>query len=429
MLDWLRTPLKWLRAPLKWLLALLMWLWALLKWLCAFLKWLWGWLTWLWQTAVKQPYSWLRAKLLRPPSPPAEVTPYVVLYTAPATFNHLTVKIGDYHGLLFAHVIKDSLGQELRIITAWQSRDAYTAMATAFLTNSGLENASATVPWHGVLGDTLQTRMPWWSYLTPARVIAVITFVFLALSWAKEIRDASGWLVGAPEVEMVKASKPVNVVVGSPVNFTMGARNTRRIGECYMRFNDPSPDPAGYLQLDPLSPKSYPAIAPNAEVDVPIRGTATRAGRCNVILTGEATFGLWKRSRPISSAYPVQVWLSVAFGRRAVKDPKPKYCECEVELLVGRRFPSGLEVEAKIEKVPRVKFFAVRFPGNPRYTAVHNWDEPNKEVATLVWRTNELEAFRSMTFSLLFENLGENLTKDGWELVVQKVEFTHEEAH
>jgi hypothetical protein len=427
MFPQLWAVLTWLWMVLKRLCVV--WPWAVLKRLWGFLKWLLEWVQWLWKATVKRAYSWLRAKLNRPPPLPAEVTPYAVLYAAPATFNHLAVKVGDYRGLLFAHVVKDSSGNDLHVLTAWQSRDGYKAMAPAFLANSGLGAAGATAAWEGVLGDTLQAKKPWWSLLTPARVVAVIAFGFGVLGWVKEIRDASGWLFGAPKVEVVKAQKPVNVLVGDPIKFTMGARNARRIGECYMEFHDVKPDPAGSLQLDPLTVTSYPAIAPNAEVDVPISGTATRAGDCSVVLTGEASFGLWKRSCPISATYPVRVWLPVAIGRRSVKTSNPKFCEGEVELLAGKRFPSGLEVEAKIERVPGVQFFAVRFPGARQFTPAHNWDKPTKEVATLVWRTNEVEVFRPTTFSLLFENLGKDLTKDEWESLVQKVEFTFEEAH
>ena len=368
-------------------------------------------------------------KLYRPPALPDTITPYGIQYTAPAAFSCQAVKIGDYRGLLFAHVVKDARSGELRILTAWQSRDAFVAKGGDFFDASGLKAAGGAVAWEGVLGDTIQAKKPLWSYFTPARVIAVISVVFLVLSWLKEIRDASGWLLG-PEVEPITASEPVNILVGDePIKFTMGVRNAKPIGECEIQFKELRADPPGFIQVGPLTVKQVPALAPNAPAEERVSVTAVKPGNCEVRLSGEATSGLWPQTRPFSSTFPVHAWSAIAVGKRSLQTSNPKFCEGEYELLVGKRFPSGLEIEAKIEHVPAVQLLKVRFPGTKQWVPAHNWDKPQKEVATLVWQTNEIEAFRSVPFSILFGNEGKKLEANDWESLVRQVQFTFEEAH
>jgi hypothetical protein len=120
----------------------------------------------------------------------------------------------------------------------------------------------------------------------------------------------------------------------------MGVGNVHKIGECYFHFGEPR-EPTGLLRLDKLAVTSYSAVPANGQVDVSISARAAIAGDCNVTLTGEATSGFLKRSCPISSTYPVRVWRPVKEGHRVTRIANPKYCEMEIELLVGKRFALG----------------------------------------------------------------------------------------
>ncbi len=332
-------------------------------WVAWFGAWLGSWLAWLgawlWANAVRRPSNWLSVKLRRPPAVPQGVTPYAALYTVADTFNYLGVKVKKYRGLLFVDVVKEVPAGKLHVLTVWQGRDAFTSVGPTFLTDSGLTAAGAVPGWQGVLGDTLEARKPLWSYVTPARFIAVLTAVFLALSWLKVISDSIALVGGAPQVEMTVATEPLNALVDQPIKFKMGARNVRRIGDCSLHFNDPTSEPPGVLRLNPLSDKSYSAVGPSQPQEVPISGTAVREGDCSVVLTGNAVFGLFNVTRPIRATYPVHVWQPVAFGKRSVKTSNGKFCEAEAVVLVGRRFPTGLEIEARVEKEPGVKFIGV----------------------------------------------------------------------
>jgi hypothetical protein len=391
----------------------------------------WAWLVWGWHVAVRQRYRRIRSVLHRPPPLPPAVTPFTVLYTVGASFDYLAIKTDEYRGLLFIEVVVDVSDAVLQLITVWQSQDAYRAISPTFFLRSGLSTAAATVSSQGLLGDTLKAKKPWWSRYLPRTwgwTVAAITFGFLALSWVRTIVDASGWLFGSPDVETVTASQPIDVLVGEPIKFTMGVRNVQKIGDCYFHFGELKEEPSGLLNLDKLAVTSYSAVPANGQVDVPISGKAATAGDCNVTLIGVATSGLLKRSRPILSTFPVRVWRPVKEGHRVIRIANPKYCEMEIDLLVGKRFALGMEAEATLEKTRGVKILGVRSPGTQKMESDHNWSTPGKEVARLVWRTGELEAFRTVQFVVFFGADGRDLTKDEWEPVVQNTQFAFEEA-
>jgi hypothetical protein len=362
---------------------------------------------------------------LIPPVLAPELTPHVVFFSTPENFHHETLKVNGYKGLLYSEALGGPPGNQGRLLTVWRDQRAYAAVKTRFLEENGL---GTDTPWEGF---HLGTRQPK-PYLTPARIwaaiAALVTIFFLVLGRAKEIRDASGWMVGPPVIEASTPSAVTDVLVGEAFKFQVMVRNTRSFGDCFIEFIDPPEHPSS-VQLEPLSHHTVPAINPNHTATVTVSGTAPRKeGEYKIVVKGRATAGWIPSDRPFEQSALLKVWPLCEFKPHTVKG-NGKRCVAEFELHSGQAFPTGLDVQVRLDRVPGVQFTVVSFRETPQWVPFQNWDEPGKEVAGMEWSTPPIVAKEVILFTLVLEsNAEKGKTSDEWQGVVKDVYFRWNKA-
>ena len=151
-----------------------------------------------------------------------------------------------------------------------------------------------------------------------------------------------------------------------------------------------------------------------------------------MVVTGQATAGLIWSKLSFQRSVSVRVWRPLALGARRIKSITPggKLCRAEFELNPGRHYSLGVESEAKVERIPNLRFLGVQFRGTQQYKTYEVGDKPGKEVATLEWRTAELSPMRAETFTLIMQTDAKvGKTRDEWEAVLQAIQCTFSEAH
>jgi hypothetical protein len=371
-----------------------------------------------------------KRKMTVPPAPATELTPHVVFFSVPASFDYEEFKVGTYKGLLYLEALGAGAEKEGRLLTVWRDKRAYEAANPRFLDDTGLTNNNSL--WEGFHLRTSKAEKSRWKRLSPSQIWAVVVTIFLALGYVEKVRDASGWLIGPPRIETSSQSTPIDVLIGEPFKFEVTVRNTRPLGDCFIEFLDVSADEPSVLALDPLALRSVPAVKPDSKAVLPVLGKAMHEGKSKVVIRGQATAGLIPSKQEFRLSSEINVWPPLKLGLRHLKDTTAdgKLCEVEFEFHPGRRFPLGVEAEAKLERVPDVRFIGVRFPGTNDFTPCESWKVPGKEVATLEWRTPELVPMRRMTFSVLLESVAkQGKTRDEWEVVIQGIYCAFNEAH
>ena len=362
--------------------------------------------------------------------------PYVALYEVAPGFDHTAIAVRKVKGLLYLQALVTPHGatpQEGRLLTAWRDQAAFDAARATFPTQAGLP--AGTAPgWEGLQRDVRESTPIWRKFVNVSNVWAAVATLFVILGYAEKARDASGWLLGKARVEVAEIARPVDVLAGDPLDFDVQVKNARSLGDCAVTFAQPAVEaqgraPAGGIRLDALAETEFPGIKPNAREPLHVSGQALYPGEYRVVVKGEAKAGLFARRIQFQGSRRVKVWAAVAIGQRQLgKNTWARYAEIDVELLPGRSFPSGLDVEAKLERVPGVQLLGVRFPGTNQFDPpAHNWDTPGEEVATLVWRTPAVEPKRPIWFTLMLGSQADHTEKE-WTVLSRRLLFGLSEA-
>src|SRR5688572_1364296 len=311
---------------------------------------------------------WANLRSNQQPPISENITPHAVIYTIPNNRNWNDLRAQNYAGLQFVQLLRGDVGTEGRLLAIWRSRPAFQAAAEQFETELSLVDRGPI--WEGFYIEARRPDSAWWKSWTVSQLWAAIATLFLILGYLEQIRDASGWLIGPPAIEVASSPTTINALIGETFAAKTVARNTRLLGECAVEFESQSASPPNGIALDPLSLRVVPAVQPNESAELPITGKALQEGVYELAIAGKATAGLIPSHKNFTSSLKVNVWRPIALGQRRIKSISAggKLCEAELELRPGRSFPRGLDVEAQIKQMPGVRFLGVRFPGVEQFT-------------------------------------------------------------
>lgn len=357
----------------------------------------------------------------QPPAAPAASPPHVAVFRTPAGFDATRIKIDDYRGLLYVESLGRGATRDGRLLTVWRDRAAYRATAPRFNAGSGL--TPLRPPWQGFHLGTRAIKPP-----RLKRLLIWLPYAWAVLATLVAVLDYPDKFVdrfGPPTVEASIESAPIDVLVGDPVKFKVGVRNTRAIGECFVAFTSQSVSPPNGIALKSVGAHSVPGVKPDDIASVPVEGTAIGPGLYTISIEGRATAGLLRQQQPFKLEPQVRIWpaLEVTEGRVKELLDGSKACKAEFQMRPGREFARGVAMEALLEHVPRVRFRFVLYPEfASRDAPSENWGTPGQEIAKAAWKTGELKAMRPKSFWIVL--VGDQArNRDEWELVVRSVRF------
>lgn len=357
-----------------------------------------------------------------------ESVPYVAEYQVASQFDHTTIKIPDFKGLLYFQILTGS--HRCRLLTFWKDQQAYLAVKDLFPVRIDL-GANVAPTWVGIHRDAKgPTSVVWRKYLTTGW--AVIATLFVILGYFEKFRDTFAWIIVPVKAEMIGPQKPIDLLVGERFEAVFEVKNINSFGNCNAKFNGAKLEAiqgslADGLRVDPHTTAVFPIIKPGEKQSFKVTGKAVKAGDYRILVEGTAKSGyIQPSSISLSSSRMIKVWYPIAIGQRRVGKNDQKSCDAEIELLVGRKFPPGLEIEAKLERVPGIKLKGVRFPRVSKFDVYYN-NAVGEEVALLVWQSSFVEPMKSLSFTLMLKS-EKDRTQQDWENVLKQIQFEFEEA-
>lgn len=371
---------------------------------------------------LRQRWLAFRNRLL-PHIPPVETTPYVVHYTAPVTFDIRSIELAQYPGLLAVEGFGGDAPNPNHLTIVWRNRDAYHAQRLQFCATTQL----GPPVWERLYVGTRRPVVSRWRRVLSWKGIGWVFASILALvGYAEDLRDASGWLIGDPQIQVERNTKTIDVLQHDSFTIEGGVRNIRWLGDCQIRFAELDAEPASGITLEPLPNKVNTAIGPNEVARAPVVGEAVVPGLYNVFLRGDATYGWISTTKPYRGLLGrVRVWSPLPTAKAlSIHDVSENHQQCEVvcELLTGRASPKGLSAIALIKLEPNLRLSRVV------YTDVLTWDPPfhdntpDAEVTRIRWAIPEARAFQQTSFRLvLVDTSGQGKSRAEWQRIVDKI--------
>jgi hypothetical protein len=248
-----------------------------------------------------------------------------------------------FNGLIGLQVFVDET-RDGWLATTWANRDAFRAAADRLLKELRQVQRGSYVRWVARQDQLAVHHPPWWK--RPGLVWQAIVHGVALLGFLEVLRNHYEYFLGAPEVDALVSSQPLDCIVDEPFTVELPVRNVSRAGPCHMRVekiqfvanNQPTAD----VQLIPEGRQVFPLVSPGITENVRISGRPLKTGDFTVKATVSVQAGRWKRPEQFELTRAIRVWKDRDTGKPRLLDWKSNEAEFAIQVHAARPHPKGL---------------------------------------------------------------------------------------